>query len=274
MGHSPFMLSFPNAKINLGLNILRKRSDGYHDLESCFYPIPWHDVLEIIPSDQFTFNQTGLNIPGNDADNLCIKAYQLLKADFDLDPVKIHLHKVIPMGAGLGGGSSDGAFTLRLLNHVFSLQLSIAELKEYASQLGSDCPFFIENIPAIAKGTGTDLKPFSLDLSEYFIGIKHPGIHVNTKEAYSGVSPNDQVDSIENRLNLPIENWNCQLKNDFEASIFPNYSEIKNWKDRMYEQGAIYASMSGSGSAVYGIFATEPDLKDDFDICKKLLIDI
>ena len=259
------MLSFPNAKINLGLRILSKRPDGYHNIESCLYPIPWRDVLEIVPAHEFSFKQTGLEIPGNSDDNLCVKAYQFLNEDYQIPPVAIHLHKVIPMGAGLGGGSADGAFAIKVLNALFDLKLPLQELKKYAARLGSDCPFFIENIPAIATDTGTTLHPTDLTLEGSWLAITHPGIHVSTKEAYAGVTPMPIAAPIDRLLHQPIEQWKSTLINDFEASIFLNHPAIAQIKNSLYEKGALYAAMSGSGSAVFGIFADEVTL-DGFEV--------
>ena len=183
------MVSFPPCKINLGLNVVSKRSDGYHDIETCFYPVPLTDALEIIKADRFSFTASGNTIPGDAANNLCIKAYELLRRDFNLAPVAIHLHKIIPTGAGLGGGSSDGAHALRLLNVIFDLKLSGEKLKDYALQLGSDCPFFIENKPMFGSGRGEVLRDISLDLSGRFIVLVKPNEHVSTAEAYAGVTP-------------------------------------------------------------------------------------
>jgi 4-diphosphocytidyl-2-C-methyl-D-erythritol kinase len=252
------MISFPNAKINLGLNILNKRSDGFHDIESCFYPIPWYDSLEILESDQFSFNSYGLEIAGEQDSNLCIQAYNLIQADFDIPPVAIHLIKSMPMGAGLGGGSSDGAFTLNILNELFELKIDIKKLKEYALELGSDCPFFIENKPAIATGRGEHLKIIDLDLKGYHLALHNPGIHISTQEAYSGVVPSHPSNSIESILHQSISDWKDKLFNDFEASIFRNHPGVKLVKDEMYEAGALYSSMTGSGSTVYGIFDKLP----------------
>lgn len=248
------MITFPNAKINLGLNIVSKREDGYHNIESCFYPIPWHDSLEVIEAASFAFHSYGLDIPGDTSSNLCVKAYKLLKADFDIPPIEIHLLKNIPMGAGLGGGSADGAFTLKMLNDIFSLNLTNPQLENYALQLGSDCPFFIKNQPAIATGRGEQLEPIDLDLSGYYLAIHNPGIHISTKEAYSGVKPKESKISVSEIVQRPIEQWKDLLRNDFEASIFPNHPEIEQLKNEMYGAGAIYASMTGSGSTVFGIF--------------------
>lgn len=254
------MLSFPNAKINLGLNILSKRPDGYHNIESCFYPIFWGDVLEVIASDTFSFTSSGLEIPGESENNLCCKAYNLLLKDFDLAPVHIHLHKVIPMGAGLGGGSADGAFTLKMLNQLFDLKLSPKDLEKYAATLGSDCPFFIRNEPVIVSGTGTELERIKLDLSGFFIALKYPGIHIGTKEAYSKVIPGQPPYELRNILMQPISCWKEKLRNDFEPSVFPNHPEINDIKTTLYNHGALYATMTGSGSTVYGIFTEKPHI--------------
>jgi len=248
------LISFPNAKINLGLQILRKRADGYHDIASVFLPIPLTDVLEIIKSDSTSFTSSGLPIPGDTSDNLCLKAYHLLKSEFDLPPVSIHLHKVIPMGAGLGGGSADGAFVLTMLNKKFGLQLTEAALEEYASRLGSDCPFFIKNEPALALGRGTDLHRFSIDLKGYQLVLVFPGIHIGTKEAYAGVTPRENQKDLSTLLSQPIESWKDDLLNDFEASVFPTYPTLPEIKDQLYSKGALYASMTGSGSTMFGIF--------------------
>jgi 4-diphosphocytidyl-2-C-methyl-D-erythritol kinase len=259
------MLAFPNAKINLGLNITGKRPDGYHEIESCLYPIPWKDVLEVVPAKAFRFDQTGLSIPGDHTSNLCFKAYELIRADKKIDPVHIHLHKVIPMGAGLGGGSSDGAFTLKLLNAIYQLEYSVQELQDFAAKLGSDCPFFIENKAVMATGTGTTLAPIDLSLQGAWIALKHPGIHVSTKEAYSSITPTLPTVSLTELLIAPIENWKKSIRNDFEKSVFAKYPEIEAIKNDLYNLGASYAAMSGSGSVVFGIFDAEPEI-DGFEI--------
>lgn len=253
------MISFPNAKINLGLNILNKREDGYHTIESCFYPIPWHDCLEVIEATSFSFHSYGLNIPGDFASNLCVKAYKLLKKDLDIPPVEIHLLKNIPMGAGLGGGSANGAFTLSMLNDLFNLNLSNTQLETYALNLGSDCPFFIQNRSSIAGGRGEELNPINLDLTGYYLAIQNPGIHISTREAYSGVKPQMPDLSTAEIIQKPKHTWKELLINDFEASIFPNHPEIETTKEKMYAAGALYASMTGSGSTVYGIFEEKKD---------------
>jgi 4-diphosphocytidyl-2-C-methyl-D-erythritol kinase len=250
------MVFFPHCKINLGLNILTKRTDGFHEIETCFYPIPWTDILEIIPSEQLTFTSSGLPIPGRPEENLCLRAYQLLKKDFDLGPVKIHLHKIIPMGAGLGGGSSDAAFTLRLLNTIFELKISEEVLKQYASHLGSDCSFFLKDTPFVGTGRGEILSPVQISLKGKFMVIIIPPIHISTAEAYAGVKPamSSRIFSIITKGN---SSWRNLLKNDFEESVFRKHPQIKAIKEKLYQLNAIYASMSGSGSAVYGIFDQE-----------------
>lgn len=251
------MISFPNAKINLGLHVIARRPDGYHNISSCFYPIPWQDTLEIIPSEKFSITTHGLPISGKSEDNLCYKAYQILKEKYSIPPVEIHLLKAIPMGAGLGGGSADGSFVLTMLNEHFELGINANQLEEYALMLGSDCPFFIKNKPAIAKGVGDELKLTGLSLKGHYIALYNPNIHISTKEAYSGVVPKKTEESIEEILALPISEWKNLLVNDFETSILPKYPKVKEAKQKMYEKGAIYASMTGSGSTVYGIFKKE-----------------
>lgn len=255
------MVSFPPCKINLGLNIIRKRSDGYHDIETCFYPVPWTDILEIIISDQINFTSTGLVIPGNADDNLCLKAYQLIKKDFDIAPVNIHLHKIIPTGAGLGGGSSDAAFTLRMLNEIFKLNLSITQLLSYASQLGSDCAFFIQDKPMLGEGRGEVLSEIKVDLKGKFLMLIKPDVHVSTAAAYASVKPEKPSIKLKDVLEKNgVDTWRNLLKNDFENSVFEIHPLIRKIKEELYAAGAQYASMSGSGSAVFGIFESDPML--------------
>lgn len=250
------MVVFPNAKINIGLQIVEKRKDGFHNIESIFYPVfELYDVLEIIESKELTFTSSGINIPGNLEDNLCLKAYQLLKKDYDLPPVHIHLLKVIPIGAGLGGGSSDAAFSLKLLNEKFELQLSDEDLINYARKLGSDCAFFIKNKPVFAHHKGDEFESVDLDLSDYEIKIEYPNIHIGTSEAYTGVVPKISKYDLRKLSVDDIKNWKTYVKNDFEDSIFPNHSTIEKLKEKFYFNGALYASMTGSGSAVFGIFS-------------------
>ena len=253
------MISFPNAKINLGLHIIAKRKDGYHDIESCMIPIPLLDALEMIISTKKTsFESTGMAILGDSKDNLILKAYHLLKKDFpNLPELSIHLHKNIPMGAGLGGGSADAAFALNLMNNLFDLILDDFFLEEYAAQLGSDCPFFIENTPKIARGRGEILEPVSLDMTGIHLVVINPGIHIGTKEAYAGITPTAPKVKLEDVLS-DRSRWKDELVNDFEASIFPNHPEISAIKAMLYENGAYYAAMSGSGSSVFGLFEDKP----------------
>ncbi|HEY4651192.1 MAG TPA: 4-(cytidine 5'-diphospho)-2-C-methyl-D-erythritol kinase [Pontibacter sp.] len=248
------MLNFPNAKINLGLQIIEKRPDGFHNLESCFYPVQWCDALEILPAAATQFIMSGLPVPGNPDTNLCLKAYRLLEKEHDLTPVHLHLHKVIPMGAGLGGGSSDAAFVLRILNKLFDLKLTTEDLQHYARQLGSDCAFFIENKPVIAVERGDVFEPAALDLSGYSCVVVYPGIHITTAEAYAGVTPEKPSCTIDMVLKQDMKLWRELLQNDFEKSLFQKYPELAALKENLYEAGAVYASMTGSGSAVYGIF--------------------
>jgi 4-diphosphocytidyl-2-C-methyl-D-erythritol kinase len=253
------MLKFPNAKINLGLNITAKRTDGYHDIESCFYPIPLKDALEIIPSKELKFSSTGIPIPGNANENLVLKAYHLIKTDFDIPPTEIILHKNIPMGAGMGGGSADGAFMLTLLNDYFNLKISTEKLEAYALDLGSDCPFFIENKPKLVSGRGEIFENTKLDLSGYYLAIVYPDIHISTAEAYSGVKPQKPEISVKEIIeNYSIEKWKGLLKNDFEDGIFKKYAQLDEIKNNFYENGALYASMTGSGSTMFGIFKEAP----------------
>jgi len=258
------MVSFPHCKINLGLNVVSKRPDGFHNIETCFYPIPRTDILEIIPSSEFLFTQSGINVPSLQEDNLCIKAYRLLSKDFELGNVKIHLHKIIPMGAGLGGGSSDAAFVLRLLNSVFNLKISIEQLRNYASQLGSDCSFFIEDVPMIGTGRGEILSPFAISLARCYLVLVKPDIHISTADAYSGIVPQKAQSPISEILKLPVAKWRNRLENDFEKSIFEKYPLIGLLKEKIYSRGAVYASMSGSGSTVFGIFDKTVDFKKEF----------
>jgi 4-diphosphocytidyl-2-C-methyl-D-erythritol kinase len=258
------MILFPPAKINLGLRILRKRADGFHDLDTVFYPTALTDVLEILPSSHpsntaVELKVSGIVPTGDPEGNLCVKAWRLLKADHpQLPPVYMHLHKNIPTGAGLGGGSADGAYAFRGLNEKFKLGLTREQLIEYAAQMGSDCPFFIYNEPCIGSGRGEILEPISLSLNGYQLVLVNPDIHVSTKEAFAGIHPNDQVKSVRSIMEQPIDTWQDELLNDFEASIFPNHPEIARIKQQLLDAGAVYASMSGSGSTVYGIFKGEP----------------
>ena len=253
------MVAFPNAKINIGLNIVGKRHDGYHNLQTIFYLIAFNDVLEIIEHKgeeaQPLFAATGIAVPGDSASNLCVKAYGLLKKDFpQLPSANIHLHKCIPMGAGMGGGSADAAFTLTLLSKKFSLNIPAAQLQDYALQLGSDCPFFLINKPCLATGRGEVLQTLSIDLSAYKILIVHPGIHISTALAFTQVTLAENQKDLAKLIAAPVVEWRNEITNDFEKPVFYAYPEIADIKNKLYSHGAIYASMSGSGSTVYGIF--------------------
>jgi 4-diphosphocytidyl-2-C-methyl-D-erythritol kinase len=251
------MVIFPNAKINIGLNVIEKRGDGFHNIESIFYPVfNLYDVLEVIknPKDQLEFTSSGIEILGNIESNLCVKAYNLLQENFSIPFVKIHLHKVIPIGAGLGGGSSDAAFMLKALNELFELGLNTDELINYARELGSDCAFFINNKPVYAFNKGDEFDEVKLDLSPFDIRIEYPNINIRTIDAYNDVTPNKSELLLKEIISTPMINWKSIVKNDFEESIFSKHPTIENLKYQMYKNGAVYASMTGSGSAVYGIF--------------------
>ncbi|QCK14775.1 4-(cytidine 5'-diphospho)-2-C-methyl-D-erythritol kinase [Mangrovivirga cuniculi] len=251
------MISFPNAKINLGLYITEKRKDGFHNIESVFYPIPFNDILEINFASKTSFETTGLKIPGKKDDNLILKAYKALRKDFNIDPVQINLHKQIPMGAGLGGGSADGAFAIKQLNDLFGLYLEDELLKIYASDLGSDCPFFIKNEPSYVTGRGEELEEIDLSLNGYYFLLLNPGIHISTPKAYSMIKPNMIDFSLVELINSGPSNWKGNLKNDFQDPIIKEHSLIGEIIGDLYTQGAVYASMTGSGSSVYGIFKEE-----------------
>ncbi|MCC7401533.1 MAG: 4-(cytidine 5'-diphospho)-2-C-methyl-D-erythritol kinase [Chitinophagaceae bacterium] len=265
------MIIFPNCKINLGLRILGKRSDGFHNIETAFYPLQIKDALELIaessqsPSAPVQLSLSGILPEIPEEENICVKAYHLLKKDFPrITPVKMHLHKIIPAGAGLGGGSADGAFTLKLINEKFNLGLNNEQLLRYALQLGSDCPFFILNIPCIATGRGEVMAPLERNLGDYKFVLINPGIHVNTAWAYAQVSPTLPVRSIKEILLQPVETWKDELVNDFEAPVFKNFPEIKSIKENLYNSNSLFASMSGSGSTVFGIFKKDMETRFSF----------
>lgn len=256
------MILFPPAKINLGLNILGKRSDNYHALETCMLAVGITDVLEILPSDEFHFSHSGIPFIDGDGKNLVVQAYELIKAKYKIGCVAIHLQKNIPMGAGLGGGSADATYTLLGLNELFHLKLSDVTLEDLASELGSDCAFFVYDSPQIATGRGEILENVSLDLKGKFLKIINPGVHIGTKEAYANVSFSPDDKCIKDILKLPISEWKGSLKNDFEVSAFNKYESLSIIKDKLYAEGAIYASMTGSGSTMYGLYNEHPLLWD------------
>jgi 4-diphosphocytidyl-2-C-methyl-D-erythritol kinase len=264
------MITFPNAKINIGLNIIEKRSDGFHNIESVFYPVGWKDVLEISPTEASVspnpsskergvlFASSGLEIPGSTENNLILKAYNLINSEFRIqnpELIKVHLHKVIPMGAGMGGGSADGAFALKMFNEIYELGLSNNELRNFARKLGSDCAFFIENKPVFCHQKGDQFEDFDLDLKGMYIVLVNPNIHISTAEAYSGVTPQKPKISLKEALKLPINEWKNVVKNDFEEKLLIKYPTIAQIKQNLYDAQAVYASMTGSGSTVYGIFS-------------------
>lgn len=257
------MLVFPNCKINLGLHIVSKRPDGFHNIETVFYPVNWCDALEVIENrdnnEAFVFSQSGLPVSGKTEDNLIYKAWQLISNDKKIPNIKVHLHKTIPMGAGLGGGSSDAAHFINLVNSKFQLGYSENALSSIASQLGSDCAFFIHNTPVYAEGKGNEFSDVELNLGGYYILVVYPAIHSNTREAYEGLSPKKPAQDIRFVLSQePVTSWKELLINDFETTLFYKYPAIHLLKEKLYQSGAVYASMSGSGSAVFGIFTHEP----------------
>ena len=260
------MIAFPNIKINLGLSITEKRPDGYHNLETVFYPVALEDALEIRTSSEtekkIILHQYGMEIAGNPEDNLVAKAYSLLDKEFHLPPVEIHLYKHIPSGAGLGGGSADAAFMLKLLNNKFELGLPDDTLEEYAAKLGADCAFFIKNRPTYAEGIGNIFSPLPLSLKGYRIWLVKPDIFVSTRDAFAKIKPHHPEMSLKEIAQLPVEEWNGRMVNDFEESVFPQFPAIGEIKEEMYRQGAVYASMSGSGSSVYGLFKEDAVLPE------------
>ncbi|MEI8047681.1 MAG: 4-(cytidine 5'-diphospho)-2-C-methyl-D-erythritol kinase [Bacteroidota bacterium] len=251
------MITFPNCKINLGLWVTQRRKDGYHNIQTVMYPVPWCDILEIVPAvnAQTILTITGTQIEDNAESNLCFRAWQLMADAYKIPSVRMHLHKVIPAGAGLGGGSSDASFTLKMLNELFDLDLSNEMLRSLAVQLGMDCSFFIENRPSVSKGRGEFLKPLKLTLDGYNLVIVKPPMHVSTAAAFAGISPLHREVSIEELISFPVQDWKNVLYNDFETIVFELYPDIREIKNSLYRQGAVYAALSGSGSAVYGLFS-------------------
>lgn len=267
------LLEFPNCKINIGLNVTSKREDGYHNIETIFYPLPWYDILEIIAGSRNSkagepdaLHLSGITVPGTLSDNICLKAAALLRKDFPrISPLAVHLHKTIPAGAGLGGGSADGAFTLLLLDRLFELGLSARELTAYALQLGSDCPFFIHNTACFATGRGEQIEPVSLDLSAYTIVLINPGIHINTGWAFSQLTPAIPSQKLTELIKQPLTVWKNLIKNDFEEPVLMQYPQIAAVKEMLYAKGALFAAMTGTGSTVYGIFAKDVPPKIQWD---------
>lgn len=266
-------ICFPNAKINIGLDIVRRRADGYHDISTIFYPINITDAMEIMPSDKFVFDNRGIKIDCEIEKNLCYKAYKMLKDDFDLPPVKFVLYKHIPFGSGLGAGSSDAAFTIKMLNDMFSLNLSVEQMVAYASRLGADCAFFIHNRPMIAEGTGSILHEIQLNLSGKNLALVIPQISVNTAKAYANCHPAEPLYKLEESVKLPLQQWKDHIKNDFEPTVFAENPMLAEIKSKLYESGAVFAQMSGSGSSIFGIFDEKP-LNLDIANCKIEMIEL
>lgn len=258
------MIFQTKTKINIGLSVVNKREDGYHDIESIFYPLAFGDVLEVIPSEgkgKIDFKTYGIDIPGNPSKNLCVKAYHLLNKDFNLPSIKSALLKRVPIGAGLGGGSSDGVEMLKALNQLFELNLSKDILKNYALQLGSDCPFFVENTPKLIEGRGEKMKGINLDLTNYWIALIFPKFHVSTPLAYSLITPKKSKFNLSKINTLPIDDWRRVVINDFESPISLRHPKVNTIKKQLLDSGALYVSMTGSGSTIYGIFNKRPLIK-------------
>jgi 4-diphosphocytidyl-2-C-methyl-D-erythritol kinase len=266
------MITFPNAKINIGLQVTERRPDGYHNLDTVFYPIPINDALEVIVAEGVDYDCrlhiSGITIDGETDNNLVVRAYRLLATDYTLPPVDIYLHKHIPTGAGLGGGSADASYMLRLLNDMFELGLSTKQLEAYATQLGADCPFFINNTPVYATGIGNEFHPIDLNLEGWYIVVVKPDVFVSTKEAYSMVKPEMPAITLDKKIAYPINDWQEAISNDFEKGIFALHPELADIKKKLYTLGAKYASMSGSGSALFGLFeAPIENVEQHFEGC-------
>ena len=266
------MITFPHAKINIGLQVTERRPDGYHNLDTVFYPIPIQDALEVIVAEGADYDCrlhiSGIEIAGDPDTNLVVRAYRLLAADYTLPSVDIYLHKHIPTGAGLGGGSADASFMLRLLNEMFALGISTDKLEAYAAQLGADCPFFITGRPVYATGIGNEFHPIDLDLSGWHLVVVKPDVFVSTKEAYSMVRPAKPEVTLDQKIGLPLDEWKESISNDFEEGIFALHPELNDIKAKLYALGARYAAMSGSGSALFGLFEQPlADVEEHFPGC-------
>lgn len=263
------MICFPNIKINLGLHVINRRTDGFHNIETVFYPVKFSDILEVIEDkeqqEQLIFTSGGLPIEGNREDNLIVKAYNLLHREIGLPKVKVHLHKIIPMGAGLGGGSSDAAYMITLLNAKFDLKLSMEQMEAYAAELGSDCAFFIRNKPAYVLGKGHELEAIDVDLAGYYLVLLQTGLHSGTAAAYKYVSLRETVDlnnTLKEKLKLPVALWKDTIENDFEPSVFQSLPLLSQLKSELYASGAVYAGMSGSGSSLFALYTKKPQLPE------------
>jgi len=260
------MISFSPCKINIGLNIINKRIDGYHNLETLFYPVYFiKDIVEVVPAsnDKDSYGFSGIPISSELNDNLCVKTINLLRKHYKFPNIELYLHKNVPMGAGLGGGSANVATIINLIDKLFNFKMSLSEKIHLSGSLGSDCAFFIEAKPSIGYEKGNVLSPVDISLAGYSLIIVKPNIHVSTAEAYSTVVPSESEKKLPDIINKPIESWKNQIHNDFEKSVFVKFPEIERIKDKLYQKGALYAQMSGSGSAVFGIFNEVPDIEWD-----------
>ncbi|MDP4205232.1 MAG: 4-(cytidine 5'-diphospho)-2-C-methyl-D-erythritol kinase [Bacteroidota bacterium] len=270
------MIVFPNAKINIGLNVISRRSDGFHNLETVFYPVKIYDILEVeedYSSDKISFSSTGLIIDGAPENNLVVRAANMLADDFKLPGLKIHLHKQIPFGAGLGGGSADAALGLDVINRLVGLNLTEKELESYAARLGSDCAFFVRNKPCFANGRGEQLESIDLNLDGHYIAVVKPSFGVSTAEAYRNIKPQQPENSLRDLIKLNPVEWSGKIGNDFEASVFPLYPAIEQIRETLYDSGAFYASMSGSGSSVFGFYKERPEIKpSDFAVPTEVFV--
>ena len=258
------MICFPNAKINIGLEIVSKREDGFHNIVSGIYPIKYCDILEISESDKFKFTHTGLNIPDNGKENIIVQAYHLFQEKNDIPPVWIHLHKVVPIGAGLGGGSSNATFTLITLNQLFDLNYNLNELEKFAGSLGTDCPFFVRNKPGIVFEKGDIFKLIKFNVSGYWLVVVTPDIHISTHDAYSFTKASHGKSEWIKFLSQSPESWNTNISNSFEYNILTKYPEMDKIKAKLITEGAIYSSLSGSGSSVYGLFKERVNIINQF----------
>ena len=270
------MITYPIAKINIGLYVTGKRTDGFHNLETVFYPMKMQDALEVVEADKLEFNISGLELDDDPMQNLVVKAYELIRADYNIPPVHIHLHKNIPTGAGLGGGSSDAAYMLMLLNELFQLEISVDKLLDYALQLGSDCPFFIHGKPVYATGKGEIMEDLSINLKEYYLIVVKPPVHISTAEAYQNIIPSRSRLSLKGLVGFPVNKWKGNVLNQFERYVFSKHPEVGEIKQKLYDLGASFSLMSGSGSAVYGLFRTEKknienQFPDDYQVFRHRL---
>ncbi len=263
------MVDFPNGKINIGLSVTGKRKDGYHDIETIMYPVKLHDILEITatPGKDFKFSSSGIKIPGSNNGNLVCKTYDLMKRKYDLPSVNIYLHKIIPPGSGLGGGSADAAFTIKMLNKLFSLGLTSGEMADQAKLLGSDCAFFINNKPALAFGKGDQFKPIEIEIEKYFLVIIKPEIHISTADAYSWVKSSKKEMPLFELIKVPPGQWKKFIVNDFEVEVTSRYPLINDIIKKLYRLGSVFASLTGSGAAVFGIFDSEIEISGEFHNC-------